>query len=150
FFSTGRSRRREIRSRALPTFPPRTPDHGHRLPGGRSDPEAGPPAASRAGPLFRRAGAPAHPRAVTPSPPHPRPQQPRPSDAAAGKSYVYRPTVPRTKAARPALANVLNTFFDGSTEKAVAALLDISRPDLSEEDLDRLSRLIEQAREEGR
>ena len=70
--------------------------------------------------------------------------------AAAGKSYVYRPTLPRTRAARPALANVLHTFFDGSTEKAVAALLDISRSDLSEQDLDRLSRLIEQAREEGR
>ena len=70
--------------------------------------------------------------------------------SAPGRSYVYRPIVSRTRAGRPALANVLNTFFDGSTEKAVAALLDISRPELSQEELDRLSRLIEEAREEGR
>lgn len=70
--------------------------------------------------------------------------------AMEGKSYVYHPTLSRTRAARPALENVLQTFFDGSTEKAVAALLDISRPELSEDELDRLSRLIEQAREEGR
>ncbi|HEX4439639.1 MAG TPA: BlaI/MecI/CopY family transcriptional regulator [Thermoanaerobaculia bacterium] len=69
---------------------------------------------------------------------------------ADGTRYVYTPTLPRERAGGPALANVLETFFDGSTEKAVAALLDLSRQDLSEEDLDRLSRLIEQARQEGR
>jgi predicted transcriptional regulator len=68
----------------------------------------------------------------------------------SGKTYVYRPTLSRTRAGRPALENVLETFFDGSAEKVVAALLEISRPELSEEELDRLSRLIEQAREEGR
>jgi BlaI family transcriptional regulator, penicillinase repressor len=45
---------------------------------------------------------------------------------------------------------VLETFFDGSTEKAVAALLDLSRQDLSEQELDRMAQLIEQARLEGR
>jgi hypothetical protein len=45
---------------------------------------------------------------------------------------------------------VLETFFDGSTEKVVAALLEISRPELSDDELGRLSRLIEEAREEGR
>ena len=70
--------------------------------------------------------------------------------ATEGKGYVYRPTLPRTQASRPVLENVVKTFFDGSTEKAVAALLDISRSDLSDEELDRLSRLIEQARQEGR
>jgi predicted transcriptional regulator len=69
---------------------------------------------------------------------------------AEGKAYVYRPTLSRRRAARPALENVLKTFFDGSTEKTVAALLDISRSELSDEELDRLSRLIEEAREEGR
>lgn len=69
---------------------------------------------------------------------------------AEGKAYAYRPTLPRSRAARPALENVVHTFFDGSMEKAVAALLELRRPDLSEEELDRLSRLIDEAREEGR
>lgn len=67
-----------------------------------------------------------------------------------GTRYVYRPTLTRDRAGKPALANVLETFFDGSTEKAVAALLDLSRSELSPEALDRLSELIEQARTEGR
>jgi predicted transcriptional regulator len=69
---------------------------------------------------------------------------------ASGKTYVYRPTLARSRAARPALENVVATFFEGSTEKAVAALLDIRRSDLSEGELERLSRLIDQAKEEGR
>jgi len=69
---------------------------------------------------------------------------------AEGTRYVYRPTLARDRAARPALASVIETFFDGSTEKAVAALLDISKTELSGDDLDRLSRLIDQARLEGR
>ena len=69
---------------------------------------------------------------------------------ADGTRYVYQPTLPRERAGRPALASVLETFFEGSTEKAVAALLDLSRKGLSEEELDRLSELIEQARTEGR
>ena len=67
-----------------------------------------------------------------------------------GTRYVYRPTLARDRAGKPALENVLQTFFDGSTEKAVAALLDLSRSELSAEELDRLSDLIEQARTEGR
>jgi predicted transcriptional regulator len=69
---------------------------------------------------------------------------------ADGTRYVYLPTVGRERAGRPALAGVLETFFDGSTEKAVAALLELSPTGLSDEELDRLSRLIEQARLEGR
>lgn len=67
-----------------------------------------------------------------------------------GKSYVFLPTLPRTRASRSALQGMLKTFFDGSTEKAVAALIDISRSELTADELDRLSRLIEQARQEGR
>lgn len=67
-----------------------------------------------------------------------------------GKSYVYLPTLPRTRASRSALQNMVSTFFDGSAEKAVAALLDISRSELTAEQLTHLSHLIEQAREEGR
>ena len=69
---------------------------------------------------------------------------------ADGTRYVYLPTVARERAGRPALAGVLETFFDGSTEKAVAALLELSPAGLSDEELDRLSQLIEQARLEGR
>ena len=66
------------------------------------------------------------------------------------KSYVYVPIVPRIRASRSALQNMLKTFFDGSPEKAVAALLDISRTEITDAELDRLSRLIDQARQEGR
>ncbi len=69
---------------------------------------------------------------------------------ADGNRYVFLPTLPRDRAGRPAMATVLETFFEGSTEKAVAALLDLSRNDLTDSDLDRLSELIEQARQEGR
>jgi len=70
--------------------------------------------------------------------------------AADGNRYVYEPRLPRDRAGRPALAGVLETFFDGSAEKAVSALLDLSRHELTDADLDRLSELIEQARLEGR
>lgn len=70
--------------------------------------------------------------------------------AADGNRYVYEPRLSRDRAGRPALAGVLETFFDGSAEKAVAALLDLSRHELTDADLDRLSELIEQARLEGR
>jgi BlaI family transcriptional regulator, penicillinase repressor len=70
--------------------------------------------------------------------------------AADGNRYVYEPRLSRDRAGRPALAGVLETFFDGSAEKAVAALLDLSRHELTDADLDRLSDLIEQARLEGR
>ena len=64
--------------------------------------------------------------------------------------YVWLPVVPREKARRSALKNVLETFFDDSPEKAVAALLDMSKADLSDEELDRLTRLIHDSRKEGR
>jgi len=67
-----------------------------------------------------------------------------------GARYIYLPTRPRHNAGRSALRRILQTFYDGSTEKAVAALLDASDSKLSPEELDRLSRLIEEARREGR
>jgi predicted transcriptional regulator len=63
--------------------------------------------------------------------------------------YVYLPVVPREKVRRSAVAHLLETFFDGSAEQAVATLLDVSARDLSQEDFDRLSNLIEKARKEG-
>ncbi len=67
-----------------------------------------------------------------------------------GPRYVYTPTVSHAKATNSALTRMLTTFFDGSTERAVAALLDMSSSKLNQEELDRLALLIEQAREEGR
>ena len=63
--------------------------------------------------------------------------------------YVYLPTMARDTARRSALRHMLSTFFAGSVEETVAALLDISAADLSPKDLDRISNLIEQARKEG-
>lgn len=64
--------------------------------------------------------------------------------------YVWLPTVPRDRARRSALQSLLQTFFEGSAEKAVAALLTQSKSKLSEVELERLARLIADAREEGR
>jgi predicted transcriptional regulator len=67
-----------------------------------------------------------------------------------GPRYIYSPLLPREKARRSALSHLMQTFFDGSTEDVVAALLDISEDSLSEADYERLTGLIEKARKEGR
>jgi len=67
-----------------------------------------------------------------------------------GPRYVFLPKVSREKAKRSAVQHLLQTFFDGSAESAVATLLDVSRSDLSNADLDRLNSLISQAKKEGR
>lgn len=67
-----------------------------------------------------------------------------------GGRYVWLPTVPRDRARRTALQNLLQTFFEGSPEKAVAALLTQSKTKMSDDELERLARLIADAREEGR
>jgi len=64
--------------------------------------------------------------------------------------YIYIPTRRRAQVGRSALRRVLDTFFEGSLEKAVAALLQGSDADLSQEELQRLGQLIEQAQKEGR
>jgi predicted transcriptional regulator len=66
-----------------------------------------------------------------------------------GPRYVFLPVVNREKARRSALKHVVRTFFDGSATDAVAALLD-GDGKLSDSELDRLSAMIEQARQEGR
>ena len=67
-----------------------------------------------------------------------------------GPRYVYVPRLAKDKARRNALAHLRQTFFDGSTTDVVAALLDISEEDLSEDDYARLTELIDKARGEGR
>lgn len=63
--------------------------------------------------------------------------------------YVYEPTISRTRAQRDAARRLLSTFFEGSASKAVAALLECS-DDLSDEEIEQLSGMIEAARLEGR
>ena len=67
-----------------------------------------------------------------------------------GVRYVFSPIVGRDRARRSALTQVVQTFFGGSAEQAVATLLDLSHEKLTDDDLGRLSALIAKAREEGR
>ena len=67
-----------------------------------------------------------------------------------GHRYIYSPTKPHREVRESALNRVMETFCDGSIEKAVAALLKLSNSDLTPEVLDRLGRLIEEAKKEGR
>jgi BlaI family transcriptional regulator, penicillinase repressor len=67
-----------------------------------------------------------------------------------GTRYVYLPTLSRDKARQSALKQLVQTFFDNSTEQAVSALLDMSKSRMSDEELERLSALIEKAKTEGR
>lgn len=71
------------------------------------------------------------------------------SHAPSGPRYVYSPTVSARSAKRSAVERVVETFFDGSTEGAMAALLETSGP-LSPEVTRRLKALIDQAAREGR
>ena len=63
-----------------------------------------------------------------------------------GRGYMYKPKVSRSDASRTMLKHVVQTFFDDSIENVVATLMNISGEDLSDEEYDRLKRLIEQKR----
>lgn len=67
-----------------------------------------------------------------------------------GTRYVYIPTVNREKARISALDHLLTTFFEGSAASVVATLLEQSKDQMTPDELDRLSSLIDQARKEGR
>ena len=67
-----------------------------------------------------------------------------------GLRYVYMPTVPRHAVRQSALKHVIETFFGGSTEKMLAALLGSEGSKLTDEELNRLAELIGKARKEGR
>ena len=66
-----------------------------------------------------------------------------------GLRYVYAPAVPRDVASRSALRHLVETFFDGSTEKVVAALLGGEVARISPEELDRLALLIAKGRKDS-
>jgi predicted transcriptional regulator len=67
-----------------------------------------------------------------------------------GPRYLFKPTLAREKARKSAMKQMLETFFDGSTEQAVAALLNLSKSKLGKEELDRMSQMVETAKKEGR
>ena len=67
-----------------------------------------------------------------------------------GPRYVYAPAVPPGRARRAALRKLVRTFFGGSPERAMAALLDMSAGSLSQDELDRLATMINDAKREGR
>jgi predicted transcriptional regulator len=63
-----------------------------------------------------------------------------------GRQFVYTPTVPLRSARKSALRHVVDTFFDGSVEKVVAALLGGEAARVSDTDLDRIVELVSKAR----
>ena len=67
-----------------------------------------------------------------------------------GLRYVYMPAVPRHTARKSALRHLVDTFFDGSTEKVVGALLGGEGARLSEEELQRIAELVSRAKKEGK
>ena len=67
-----------------------------------------------------------------------------------GLRFVYMPEVPRHAARKSALRHLVDTFFDGSAEKVVAAVLGGEGARLSEDELDRIAALLARARKDGR
>lgn len=70
--------------------------------------------------------------------------------AEEGLRYVYLPAVARNSARKSALRHLIDTFYDGSTESVVNALLGGDGPSVSAEELDRIEALIARAKKGGR
>lgn len=67
-----------------------------------------------------------------------------------GTRYIYEPVVPRDEMAKSVIDGVLKTFFGGSIERVVSTLIDSEESAVTQEQLDRLAQIIEEARKEGR
>ena len=67
----------------------------------------------------------------------------------SGKKYLYLPTVSTEKARHSVLKKMLSTFFNGSAAQAMASLIEMDKGKLSDEELDRLSKMIDEARKGG-
>jgi predicted transcriptional regulator len=67
----------------------------------------------------------------------------------AGRRFVYMPAVARAAARKMALRHVVQTFFDGSVERVVAALLGGEAVRLSEDELQRIEALVDKAKKDG-
>ena len=66
-----------------------------------------------------------------------------------GRQFVYAPSIPRETARRSALTRVLKTFFDGSIEETVSALLHLKRDEITNEEMQRIEELVRDARKKG-
>jgi len=66
-----------------------------------------------------------------------------------GLKYVYLPVMARHTARKSALRHLIETFFDGSSEKAVAALLGGEGSKLSDDELNRIAELVDKTRKES-
>ncbi len=64
-----------------------------------------------------------------------------------GRKYVYMPTVPATKMRHTALQNLLHTFFDDSIELVVTSLLDLKARRLTDDELDQVVKMVEEAKQ---
>jgi len=67
-----------------------------------------------------------------------------------GPRYVYLPVVAARRAQRTALTHLVKTFFQGSAERAASALIESADTKLSDEELDRLERIVAAARKKGK
>jgi predicted transcriptional regulator len=67
-----------------------------------------------------------------------------------GAKHIYEPVVPKEEMAKNVISGVIENFFGGSVERVVATLIEPGTASLSTEELERLSRLIEAAKEQGR
>lgn len=68
--------------------------------------------------------------------------------AVEGRKFIYSPVVEHRKAVSSAIKQLLRTYFDGSLDRAVAAMLEIHNEDMTEDDLKRVSEIIARARKE--
>ena len=67
-----------------------------------------------------------------------------------GRAYVFFPVIRKDAARKRALAHLVKTFFDNSAEQAVAALVDLAGPKANGAELDRIRKIIDEAKREGR
>ena len=67
-----------------------------------------------------------------------------------GKRYLYRPAAGKEKSQKKAVSRLLDTFFNGSRTDALAALLDSSASEMTDDEYQRMAKMIEQARKENR
>lgn len=67
-----------------------------------------------------------------------------------GVRYIYSPVVPREEMGRRMIDGVLKSFFNNSVEQVITALVKRESSGLSQDDFDKLAKLIDEARKEGR
>jgi predicted transcriptional regulator len=66
----------------------------------------------------------------------------------SGKKYIYLPTIPRKRAVSTAVKHMLEMYFNNSIEEAISALIETTNQKITDEEFNRLKKLIERARKE--